>query len=215
MTMEKENQNNCDELAEMKAQYASLKQKSETQKIVNDRQALEYVKGNVAKMKKHARRGITTCIVTTVFLVLATLIIDVSIPLRIYSICFWLIIMFSSYKSYWKVLRKKTDSVDDMLSVVECYKELYVPQKNNKTRLRALFLIPFGIIYLVWLELDTTGTSLRDLRWLQNVWENRWAILFWIVFMTIFFFFLKKSNKRKIAQCDEIIDQLKEDEEKE
>ena len=199
--MENQN-NNLQELEELRSQVAEFKNRVEQQEIVNRRLLKETMKGHVSWIKQMSIWGSVGELVILPFLVYALRsIVGVSwLPIIVVG----LVIVGEAVFNFWNVstIRDKHLAVDDVLSVQQ---RLITFKRREK--LYTYGILPFLFLWFVWLLFDVYyGT---DIPFFPSSDRNLVYFVAVVIILTVFFYVFSREM-RSLNKAIKDIDEFRE-----
>ena len=198
-----ENQNdNLQELEELRSQVAEFKKRVEQQEIVSRRLLREAMKGHVSWIKQMSIWGSVGELVILPFLVYALRsIVGVSwLPI----IAVGLMLVCEAVFNFWNVstIRDKHLAVDDVLSVQQ---RLITFKRREK--LYTYGILPFLFLWFVWLLFDVYyGT---DIPFFPSSDRNLVYFVAVVIILTVFFYVFSREM-RSLNKAIKDIDEFRE-----
>ena len=194
--------NNLQELEELRSQVAEFKNRVEQQEIVNRRLLKETMKGHVSWIKQMSIWGSVGELVILPFLVYALRsIVGVSwLPIIVVG----LVIVGEAVFNFWNVstIRDKHLAVDDVLSVQQ---RLITFKRREK--LYTYGILPFLFLWFVWLLFDVYyGT---DIPFFPSSDRNLVYFVAVVIILTVFFYVFSREM-RSLNKAIKDIDEFRE-----
>ncbi len=199
--MENQN-NNLQELEELRSQVAEFKNRVEQQEIVSRRLLKEAMKGHVSWIKQMSIWGSVGELVILPFLVYALRsIVGVSwLPIIVVG----LVIVGEAVFNFWNVstIRDKHLAVDDVLSAQQ---RLITFKRREK--LYTYGILPFIFLWVVWLLFDVYyGT---DIPFFPSSDRNLVYFVAVVIILTVFFYVFSREM-RSLNKAIKDIDEFRE-----